>query len=259
MDKIKVFLVDDEYLERTLIRCCIPWDDYDCEIVGEAESGEDMLKQIDSVRPDIIFTDICMPFMDGIEMAKIVKERYSETQIVIITGHRDFEYAKSAIHIGVSDYLLKPIDKNELIQIIQKLKNRIDNENKEKFIKTMLQKNEDIINKKRHSELVEKTLELIEKSLSDSELSLKTIAEKLCVNPCYLSRIFKQEIHENITDYIIKLRINRSIEFLNSTNLKAYEIAEKVGINDSHYFSILFKKQTGKSIQEFKKQCRITA
>lgn len=258
MDKLKVFLVDDEYLERTLIRCCIPWDEYDCEVAGEAESGEDMIKQIDSVRPDIIFTDICMPFMNGIEVAKFVKEHYSETQVVIVTGHRDFEYAQSAIHIGVADYLLKPIDKDELIKIIQKLKNHIENKNKERFIKTMLQNNEDILNKKRHSEIVEKTLELIEKSLSDSALSLKNIAKKLYVNPCYLSRIFKQEIHENITDYITKLRINRSIEFLNSTNLKAYEIAEKVGINDSHYFSILFKKQTGKSIQEFKKQCRIT-
>lgn len=263
MEKIKVFLVDDEYLERTLLRYSVPWEELGLEIVGEAESGEEMMEKIKSASPDIIFTDICMPFMDGLQMSKIVKEQYSDIEVVIITGHRDFSYAKNAIHIGVSEYLLKPIDKQEVIDISQKIKNRIKNR---KEMNLQYQLIHDIQNSgisltadKKCSELVTHAIKIIEDSLSNSELSLKSIAQDLYVNPSYLCRVFKREARENITDYILQLRIKRSIEYLKNTNLKAYEIAEKVGISDSHYFSILFKKQVGKSIQEYKKQYFVSA
>jgi len=254
MDKMKAFLVDDEYLERTLLRYSVPWDELGIEIVGEAESGEEMMKKIESVIPDIIFTDICMPFMDGLQLSKMIKEQYSDVEVVIITGHRDFSYAKRAIHIGVSEYLLKPIDKQEVIDISQKIKNRI--QNKKSSIQSF---GKPLPADKKYSELVTHAIKIIETSFSNSELSLKTIAENLYVNPSYLCRVFKHEMNENITDYILHLRISRSIEYLSSTNLKAYEIAEKVGINDSHYFSILFKKYVGKSIQEYKKMCSVSA
>nr|PZM88661.1 MAG: hypothetical protein DIU81_04880 [[Clostridium] cellulosi] len=74
MDKIKAFLVDDEYLERTLIKYSVPWDEIGFEIIGEANSGEEMIKQIESNKPDVIFTDVCMPFMDGLQMSKKLKK-----------------------------------------------------------------------------------------------------------------------------------------------------------------------------------------
>lgn len=187
----------------------------------------------------------------------MVKEKYCDIEVVVITGHRDFSYAKQAIHIGVSDYLLKPIDKQEVIDISKKIKNRIENKKdlKLQYLSVQTDKNQAkplSINKK-YSELVTNALKIIDESFSDSELSLSSIAENLYVNPSYLCRVFKHEMSENISDYILQIRIKRSIEYLNSTNLKAYEIAEKVGISDSHYFSTLFKKYVGKSIQEYKK------
>lgn len=250
MDKIKAFLVDDEYLERTLIKYSVPWDEIGFEIIGEANSGEEMIKQIESNKPDVIFTDVCMPFMDGLQMSKKIKEMFEDIEIIIITGHREFLYAKTAIGLGAFDYILKPIDKNELKDVSLKVKKHI--EKKRKYINN----NQNAANKvQKYSELVEKAIEIINNYLSDSTLSLKTIAEKLYVNPSYLCRLFKKETNKNITDYITGLRIERSLEYLNSTNLKAYEIAEKVGISDSHYFSICFKKYTGKSIQKYKKEC----
>lgn len=257
MDKVKVFLVDDEYLERTLLRYSVPWDELGFEIVGEAGSGEEMMEKVKSATPDIIFTDICMPFMDGLQLSKIVKENYNDVEVVVITGHRDFSYAKQAIHIGVSDYLLKPIDKQEVIDISQKIKNRIENKKslnlQSQFVNFDKNQVEPLPIDKKYSELVTRALKIIDESFSDSQLSLKSIAENLYVNPSYLCRVFKNEIRKNISDYILQTRINHSIEYLNSTNLKAYEIAEKVGINDSHYFSTLFKKYVGKSIQEYRK------
>lgn len=253
MNKIRVALVDDEYLERTLIRCSAPWDEMGFSIVGEADSGEQMMQKMDSLKPDVVFADICMPFMDGLQMSENIKERYSDVEVVIITGHRDFEYAQQAIHIGVSEYLLKPVNRQELLTVSQKIKNRVLKKWESGF------KDQHPGNRK-YSEIVDKAIDFIHESISDKELSLKSIAEKLYVNPSYLCRVFKRDTNENVTNYILKIRIRQSLDYLNNTTLKAYEIAEKVGFSDPHYFSILFKKQMGESIQEYKRLnlCRFT-
>jgi two-component system response regulator YesN len=106
---------------------------------------------------------------------------------------------------------------------------------------------------KKVNELIERAKNYIDSNYTKSELNLTDMAANLYVNQSYLSRTFKSETGESITDYILKLRINKSIEYITSTNLKAYEIAEKVGISDPHYFSICFKKYTGKSVNEYKK------
>ncbi len=257
MDQIKAFLVDDEYLERTLIKYSIPWEELGFGIVGEADSGEEMLEAIKANTPDVIFTDICMPFMNGLQMAKKIRELYADMEIVIITGHRDFSFAKDAIKIGVAEYLLKPIDKQELLNVSLRIKSRIEKKralNREyQSIQSGLIHSPGLPKDEKYSDLVMKTIKVINDSLSDSELSLKNIAEQVYVNPSYLCRVFKKETNKNVTDYITGLRIGKSLDYLNNTNLKAYEIAEKIGINDSHYFSICFKKYIGKSIQEYKR------
>jgi len=106
---------------------------------------------------------------------------------------------------------------------------------------------------KKVNDLAQKAKEYIDSNYTKADLNLRDIASNLYVNQSYLSRVFKVETKESIVDYISKLRINKSIEYIANTNLKAYEIAEKVGINDPHYFSICFKKYTGKSVNEFKK------
>ena len=260
MDITKVLIVDDEYLERTLIKLSVDWVTHDFEIIGEADSGESALRLIEKNPPDILITDICMPFMDGLKLCKAVREKYDHIKIIIITGHRDFEYAKTAINIGVTDFLLKPINSEEVLKIAMKLKQEIID--KREFLseynamKKQLSGGLPFINlqdNKKLSEPVEKIIAYIEENLTNSDLSLSTIANSLFMNYSYLSRIFKQEMEESITEYVTKLRINKSILYINNTNLKAYEIAEKVGIKDAHYFSICFKKYTGKSINEYRK------
>jgi len=260
MSTTKILIVDDEYLERTLIKLSIDWIAHDFEIIGEADSGETALRLIEKNPPDILITDICMPFMDGLKLCAAVREKYEDIKIIIITGHREFEYAKTAIKVGVTDFLLKPINSEEVLKIALKLKEEIIN--KRKFLsefnamKKQLGEDSNYINindSKKVSEPVGKILAFIEQNLTNKELSLSTIANSLFMNYSYLSRIFKQEMEESITEYITRLRINKSILYINNTNLKVYEIAEKVGIKDAHYFSICFKKYTGKSINEYRK------
>ncbi|MBC8062010.1 MAG: response regulator [Clostridiaceae bacterium] len=260
MRLIKILIVDDEYLERTLIKMGIDWKANGFEIIEEANSGEEALKIIKEVKPAIVFTDICMPFMDGLELCRNIKEKYSDIKIVIITGHRDFEYAQRAIGYGVNDFILKPINHDKILKICLNLKAEInekqsflDEFNKMKDTLVGLDLVKSTVKVSKTNEIVESAKLLIEENISSCELSLKNIAARLYVNSSYLSRIFKHETGENFVDYIMKLRITKSIEYLKGTNLKAYEIGEKVGISDAHYFSICFKKYIGKSINEYKK------
>ncbi len=124
--KIKVVVVDDEQLEINLIKNCINWDFLDMEIVGEAQDAISALELVEEISPDIIFTDINMPITDGIKFSEMVIKRYPKTKIVILSGYDNFNYVQKSMHIGASDYLLKPINNDELFKAASKLKNIID-------------------------------------------------------------------------------------------------------------------------------------
>lgn len=106
---IKVFLVEDETIIRQGIRNNIDWGAHGLELVGEAEDGEYAYPMILKSRPDILLTDVKMPFMDGLELSHLVRKQLPGTKIIILSGYDEFEYAKEAIKIGISDYLLKPV------------------------------------------------------------------------------------------------------------------------------------------------------
>ncbi len=128
---IKVFLVEDEIVVREGIKTQIDWDVHGLEFVGEASDGELAYPKILSEKPDIIITDIKMPFMDGLELSELVKKELPDTRIIILSGHDDFKYAKQAIRLKVTDYLIKPISKKELTNVLIKISEVIRKEREE--------------------------------------------------------------------------------------------------------------------------------
>lgn len=126
---MKVFLVEDEYIVREGIKNNIDWEKSGYDFCGEASDGELAFPMISEKRPDIVITDIRMPFMDGIELSRMIKEEYPEIKIIILSGHEEFEYAKAAIQIGVEEYLLKPINGDELLQVVNRVAQKIKEEN----------------------------------------------------------------------------------------------------------------------------------
>lgn len=126
---MKVFLVEDEYIVREGIKNNIDWEKNGYDFCGEASDGELAFPMISEKRPDIVITDIRMPFMDGIELSRMIKEEYPEIKIIILSGHEEFEYAKVAIQIGVEEYLLKPINGDELLQVVNRVAQKIKEEN----------------------------------------------------------------------------------------------------------------------------------
>ncbi len=123
--KLKVLLVDDEKLERILIRKGFPWEENGFEIIGEAESGRDALEFIRTRRPDLVLTDISMANMDGLEFTERLMEKFPGIHVVMITGYREFDYARQAVKLGVDDFLLKPINVTEVGKVVEKIKAEI--------------------------------------------------------------------------------------------------------------------------------------
>jgi two-component system response regulator YesN len=127
----KVFFVEDEVVTREGIRDNVDWKASGFEFCGEASDGEMALPLLYAVQPDVIITDIKMPFMDGLQLSKVIRERMSWVKIIILSGHDEFEYAQQAIKLGVTDYLLKPVTVQKLQSTLQNLAVRLEQERKE--------------------------------------------------------------------------------------------------------------------------------
>ncbi len=135
----KVFLVEDEIVTREGIRDNVNWKSAGFEFCGEAPDGEMALPLIEVSEPDILITDIKMPFMDGLQLSKIVREQMPWIKIIILSGHDEFEYAQAAVTLGVTEYLLKPISSDDLLKALKRIETQIDKERKERESYTVLQ------------------------------------------------------------------------------------------------------------------------
>lgn len=125
---LRVFLVEDESIIRETLRDTVPWEQYGYIFSGEAGDGEMALPLIRQAKPDVLITDIRMPFMDGLALSELVSREFPEMKIIIISGYDDFEYARKAISIGVDQYLLKPITKKALLDVLSELREKIEGE-----------------------------------------------------------------------------------------------------------------------------------
>ena len=125
---LKVFLTEDERLVREGLRDMIPWEQYGFVFAGEASDGEMALPLVRKIKPDVVITDIKMPFMDGLAFSRLISKELPATKIIILSGYDDFAYAQQAIELHVDQYLLKPITRASMIQALEQTKARIEEE-----------------------------------------------------------------------------------------------------------------------------------
>ncbi|MBR5416462.1 MAG: response regulator, partial [Clostridiales bacterium] len=122
---LKVFLVEDEFVVREGIKNNIDWSGHGYDFCGEAGDGEVAYSMIQKLKPDIVITDIKMPFMDGITLSRMIKSEFPWIEIIILTGYEDFQFAREAIKIGVSCYLLKPVNGESIMKEVDALSEKI--------------------------------------------------------------------------------------------------------------------------------------
>ena len=118
---LKVLLADDDYNVRERIKSLVDWQAYGCEVWAELSDGERAFSAISMEQPDIMVTDIQMPYMDGLTLSRLVKKEYPDIEIIMITSYSEFECVKEAMHIGVAEYILKPVDEDELNEAVRKV------------------------------------------------------------------------------------------------------------------------------------------
>lgn len=177
-DYLKVMIVDDERLVRDLLKACIEWEEIGLTIVGESSSAVEGIELVEKLQPDIIFTDICMPIMDGLEFSKKVIEKHPQIKIIVLTGHEEFEYAKKGIKVGIADFLLKPINDDEIMKTALSTKEKIIRERSqiEEYdrLKEQLQQNLPFLKEKLFNELLQRNVD--SKALSEklSYFEIKT-------------------------------------------------------------------------------------
>jgi len=359
----KVFFVDDEASMRAGIRESIDWEDSGFILAGEAPDGEMALSLMQEIMPDILITDIRMPFMDGIELSRQAKKIMPWIKIIILSGHDEFEYAKQAIAIGVEDYMLKPVTSATLMETLSEIAERIDKErrsNVENLIASMqdistvgkiplisidklpiidklryatradvpkfvddylesfdstaitsiiflyyifmdillsaskiieelggdarevlseyfdaskLMQDDNGVERIRslltsllekviefrdaaigskYSNIIVKAQEYIKANYSDKDISLHSVAKEVNVSPNHFSTIFSRETGETFISYITAIRIDQAKILLKTTQMRTSDIGYDVGYNDTHYFSYVFKKNTGMTPKEFR-------
>lgn len=127
----KTVLVDDEALIRDAIRTTIPWNKFGFELIATCQNAKEVVQLLAEQSLDLVITDICMPFMDGLELSKYIYEHYPHVMVIIISGYDDFDYAKQAVRYRVQDYVLKPITAAEFSQILEKVRSLLDKQAQE--------------------------------------------------------------------------------------------------------------------------------
>lgn len=239
----KVMIVDDEMPVRKLLQASIDWESLGLEVVAEAASGIEAINIIDDVNPDIVFVDICMPFMNGLEFTEMATSRYPDLFVIVLTGFDDFEYARQCVRLPVVEYMLKPIVKTEVEKVLKRLVDELDKRN-------VGEKNSDQDDAALNSFEMQRIVNYLKQNYKDSTINLTSVAQQFGFNSSYLSRKFKREIGMSFLEYLMKCRMEQAIE-LKKSNLKMFETANEVGIPDPNYFGRCFKKYTGSSYSEY--------
>ncbi|TYQ16291.1 UNVERIFIED_CONTAM: two-component system response regulator YesN [Acetivibrio alkalicellulosi] len=257
----KVLIADDEPLINKGLKYLINWKEYGLEIVYSAKDGMDAFYAIKKYGTDILITDIRMPVLDGLELIRKTQEISPHTRYIVLSGYDDFKYLKESIKLGIDNYILKPVDKGELISTLSSTINKMENSFRFEMPSSIITVNDEIKSTFKHkqeiaefdkfSPMVKRILEYIHFNFH-KDISIKTLAHKINTNPNYLGHIFKEETGEFFSDYLNLHRVNKAKELLLNTKYKNYEISKLVGYIDPSYFHRVFKKYTGLSPSEFR-------
>ena len=247
---IRLIVIDDEAIHRkglsNLIRKLRP--NYE---INQFKDGSDALNFLKENEVDIIITDIRMPLLDGLSFIRECNYKNINTKIIILSAYAEFEYAQNAISLGVFDYILKPVDIEKVINILNRVEESIkkDKNNKIKEINLMLSCK---LNGDKSGIISDIYIDYINNNYMH-DISLDEIAEKFHFNSSYFSTIFKEKMGMNFVKYLLKIRIEKACEFLIGTDKKIYEIAQLVGYKDCKYFNRVFKREMLVSPEEYRR------
>ncbi|MDD9267106.1 response regulator [Paenibacillus sp. GCM10023248] len=213
----KVLLVDDEILIRETIRDTIHWEKEGFVYCGDASDGEVALPMIEQYQPDILITDIKMPFMDGLELSSFVRKHMPDIKIIILSGHGEFEYARTALRLGVEEYCTKPFSSADLLQILRQVSDKIDSERREKEQIELLRQGESqqasMTQVKLLNDLCSGFITTSEAVHASSKLNLNLFARYYAVATADIRKLQEADtLPEDITEFMKQLDITAQLK-----------------------------------------------
>jgi YesN/AraC family two-component response regulator len=239
---IKVLIVDDETIVRKGLIATVDWEKYGMKVIADAPNGKRGWDEYIKHQPEIVITDIVMPEENGLELAKKIKTDNPKTKILLLSCHKDFEYAQEGLKVGASGYLLKTsFEDEDLDHFLSAFKDEIQGQSNVNPTSAFDYFEDNVQD---CPKVIITVMEYVNNHLSEP-ISVNGIADFVGVSRSYLSTLFKKKTGINIHSFIEKKRIELSEQLLKSSSLTIQDIAERVGIDDAKYFSRWYKKCTG--------------
>ena len=239
---IKLLIADDEDTIRNGIAKYIQLHTDRFDKIYLAANGQEAVDIIYRDKPDIMFLDIQMPLLDGIEVMQEAKRADILPYTMILSGYDEFKYCQQALRLGAKEYLLKPVRSSDILQMLNRAADELFGPQEKVKEETTEEKNH----------LVELAKEYMEEHYYEN-IMLADAAQKVGVSAGYLSTLFQRQLSKGFVDYLNEIRIEHACTYLQQGYLKTYEIAYKVGFKDEKYFSKVFKKIKGQSPSEYRK------
>lgn len=252
-------IVDDEIAAVNSLNRRVDWEKYNIDKIFIANSMEQAKNILKDNKVHLIICDIEMPKGTGLDLFKWIKDKSLEIECIYVTCHPEFDYIRKAMQLGSIDYILKPIDYQELDGAILKAIERIDynikikevNEFGQTWLNNIVNNGKQNKDNKKGEDVINKVKRYIIENIA-STLSIEEISEVVYLNPQYLMRLFKKETNMSIVEYITVERIRIAKEILESTNLAINEVADLVGYGNYSYFIKLFKKITNLTPKQYR-------
>lgn len=243
---MKILIAEDEQRAREGLARLIGTIPVECEIVGQASDGQQALELIHTLRPDVVFTDVKMPYLDGLGLIRAVHAMKLPTEFVVVSAYADFELARQSISLGVAEYLLKPVTLEELDQVVLRLSQRL--QGKSSF-HSKQKKNLREQYPNAHP-LILRALVMIQEGYA-GKINQRDMAENLGISPEYFSYLFSKNIGTTFSAFLRDYRIERAKELYRAGSCDRKEVPYAVGFTDSKYFSQVFHKITGMTPSEY--------
>ncbi|MEC0270300.1 response regulator transcription factor [Paenibacillus anseongense] len=212
-----------------------------------AENGMEAFQYRKTNPVDLLITDIRMPGLNGIQLLERLKKEGLQTKSILLTGYAEFEYARKALTLGAVNYILKPVEFQNLISAVEeafeenKLWKRVNHDSSFTVPQVL-------------NDSIRKSLVYISAELWNPSLGIKDVAEHIHLNPSYVSVLFKEETGYTFSDYLTRLRLFKAKELLLGTDMKIYEVAERTGFSSSKYFVKVFREAELLTPKEFRNE-----
>lgn len=248
----RILLVEDEKMIRYGIYVMLENSGIPYKEIIECHNGEEAKAYLENEMVDLVITDIKMPFMGGIELAQWIDARISpETKpyIVAISGFAEFEYVRTMLKCQAVDYLLKPVEREELTKVLWKIEELYLQNKEKRGIKEISEKTDGVtqVSKKK----VEMAIEYILKNYANP-IDMAEVSNYVSMNYSMFSTMFKECMGENFCTFLRKTRIEKSKKLLCNTVMSVAEVAESVGFEDGRRFAKVFKEETGQTPTDYR-------